>query len=128
MAEQKTCPSATGETPDAQIIGFIGTDGVVGVIAPPVPLTEEVRRAVGPQPESKFRLAGRCMQSKCTNWQNEACALIDRMRQQVDHLHPDLEPVGKLRSCAIRSACVWWHQTGPEACRVCPFVIYNPSE
>jgi hypothetical protein len=128
MAEQKMCPSATGDTPDAQIIGFIGADGAVGTIAPPVPLTKEVREAVGSQPEAKFRLAGRCTQSQCSNWQDEACALIDRMREQVDRLHPGLGTIGKLQRCAIRSACVWWGQSGPDACRVCPFVIYNPSE
>jgi hypothetical protein len=122
------CPSATGDTPDAKIIGYIGTDGVVGSIAPPIPLTDEVRDAVGPRPERKFRLSGQCVESKCGNWQNQACALIDRMREQVDRLRPSLAEVDKLRPCAIRGACVWWRQTGPQACRVCPFVIYNPSE
>src|ERR1044072_2081656 len=45
MAEQGICPSPTGESPDAQIIGFIGADGVVGSIAPPIPLTDEMRGA-----------------------------------------------------------------------------------
>jgi hypothetical protein len=122
------CPSATGDTADAQIIGFIGTDGVVESISPPIPLTKEVRDAAGPRPERKFRLSGQCVESKCGNWQNQACSLIDRMREQVDRLRPALAPVDKLTPCAIRTACVWWRQTGPGACRVCPFVIYNPSE
>ena len=92
------CPSATGDTPDAQIIGFIGTDGVVGSIAPPIPLTEEIREAVGPRPESKFRLSGQCVELKCGNWQNQACALIDRMRQQVDRLKPSLAAVGQAQT------------------------------
>ena len=70
----------------------------------------------------------KCVEGKCGNWQNQACALIDRMREQVDRLQPSLAPVDKLKPCAIRTACVWWRQTGPDACRVCPFVIYNPSE
>ena len=127
MAEQPICPSATGEMPDAQIIGFIGTDGVVANIAPPIPLTEQIRDSIGPQPEGKFRLAGRCMESKCANWEDQACALIGRMRQQVDRLQLAAEPADKLPRCAIRSACVWWRQSGREACRVCPHVIYNPS-
>ncbi len=127
MTEQQICPSATGETADAQIIGFIGTDGVVAKIAPPIPLTEEMRESIGPQPERKFRLAGACVQSKCANWQNQACALIGRMREEVDRLQRPTGPAGKLPPCAIRSACVWWRQTGPEACRVCPYVIYNPQ-
>jgi hypothetical protein len=127
MAEQPICPSATGDTPDAQIVGFIGKDGVVANIAPPIPLTKQIRDSIGPQPEGKFRLAGRCVESKCANWENQACALIGRMRQQVDRLQLAAEPADKLPRCAIRSACVWWRQSGPEACRVCPHVIYNPS-
>lgn len=127
MADQPICPSSTGETPDARIIGFIGADGVVSNIAPPIPLTEEIRDAIGPQPEGKFRLAGRCIKSKCENWQNRECALIGRMRDEVDRRQLATGSTDKLPRCAIRSACVWWRQTGPEACRVCPHVIYNPS-
>ena len=127
MTEPQICPSTTGKTRNAQIIGFIGADGVVANIPTPIPLTEEMRDSIGPQPERIFRLAGPCIQSKCANWENQACALIDRMRQQVERLQLATEPAGKLPRCAIRSACVWWRQTGPEACRVCPHVIYNPS-
>jgi hypothetical protein len=67
------------------------------------------------------------MESKCANWENQACALIGRMRQEVDRRQVATESVGKLPRCAIRPACVWWRQSGPEACRVCPHVIYNPS-
>ena len=42
MTEQQICPSATGETPGAQIIGFIGADGVVANIPTPIPLTDEM--------------------------------------------------------------------------------------
>jgi hypothetical protein len=127
MAEEKICPSATGDSPDARIIGFVGTDGVVGSIVPPIPLTDEMRDAIGPQPERKFRLAGQCVEAKCANWQNQSCALIGRLRQELDSRLPEADPADKLQRCAIRSACVWWRQNGPEACRVCPLVIYNPS-
>jgi hypothetical protein len=109
------------------IIGFIGPDGVVANIPTAIPLTDEMRGSIGPQPERIFRLAGPCMESKCANWENQTCALIGRLRQEVDRRHLPAESVGKLPRCAIRSACVWWRQTGPEACRVCPHVIYNPS-
>ena len=127
MTEQQICPSATGETPNAQIIGFIAADGVVANIPTPIPLTDEMRQSIGPQPERIFRLAGPCIQSKCSNWENQACALIGRMREEVDRRQLATDPGGKLPRCAIRSTCVWWRQTGPEACRVCPHVIYNPS-
>jgi hypothetical protein len=127
MTEQQICPSATGETPNARIIGFIGPNGVVANIPTPIPLTDGMRGSIGPKPERIFRLAGPCMESKCANWENQACSLIGRMRQEVDRRQLATEPVGRLPRCAIRSSCVWWRQTGPEACRVCPHVIYNPS-
>ena len=111
MTEQQICPSATGETPNSQIIGFIGADGVVANIPTPIPLTDEMRDSIGPQPERIFRLAGPCIQSKCSNWENQACALIGRMREEVDRRQLATEPVGKLPRCAIRSACVWWRQS-----------------
>ena len=126
MTEQ-ICPSASGETADAQIIGFIGADGVVANIPTPIPLTDEMRASIGTQPERIFRLAAPCIQSKCANWENQACALIGRMRLEVERRNLAAEPVGKLPRCAIRSTCVWWRQSGPLACRVCPHVIYNPS-
>lgn len=128
MAEVSICPSATGESPDARIIGFVGADGAVGSIAPPIPLTDEMRDAIGPRPERKFRLAGQCVEARCANWQDQSCALIGRMRRQIDSLLPETAPADKLQRCAIRSGCVWWRQSGPQACRVCSFVIYNPSD
>lgn len=121
------CPSTTGSSPDAQIIGFIGADGVVASIPTPIPLTDEMRHSVGPRPERMFRLSGPCVQAKCANWQNEACSLIGRMQQEVDRLGLAADPLGKIPRCAIRPACVWWRQSGPEACRACPHVTYNPS-
>jgi hypothetical protein len=90
-------------------------------------LTDEMRHSIGSRPERVFRLAGPCSQAKCVNWENQACTLIGRMREEVDRREVATTPAGKLPRCAIRSACVWWRQTGPEACRVCPHVIYNPS-
>lgn len=120
------CPSATGQTEDARIVGFIGRDGIVSPMVTPIPLTGAVREAAGPQPERVFRLSGRCAQEKCSNWSGESCGLIDRMIQDV-HRNRMPEQTGKLPACGIRASCVWWGQSGPEACRVCKYVIYNPS-
>jgi hypothetical protein len=91
-----------------------------------------MRGAIDARPESKFRLAGQCVESRCGNWENESCSLVGRMRQQLDgqlaDKRPGAEPIDRLQRCAIRSGCVWWRQDGPQACRVCSFVIYNPSE
>jgi hypothetical protein len=128
MAEQDLCPSVTGDSgSEPHIIGFIGANGRVANLLAPIPLTDEVRAAAGPQPERAFRLAGPCVAGGCTHWKNEACSLIGRMRHELRHKHADEPPATKLPRCAIRAACRWWRQDGPEACRVCPDVIYNPS-
>ncbi|GEP54660.1 hypothetical protein [Reyranella soli] len=127
MSNQKTCPSTTGDTATAEIIGVIGTDGLVRNIPTPIPLTDEMRESVGPRPERIFRLAGPCMEGRCANWQNKACALIDRMREQAERLQLATDAADKLPRCAIRPTCVWWRQRGPEACQICPQVAYNPS-
>jgi len=46
-----------------------------------------------------FRLAGPCIQSKCANWENQACGLIGRMRQEVDRRQLATEPDDKLPRC-----------------------------
>lgn len=126
-AEQPICPSVTGQTQNPLIVGLIGANGVVASIPTPIPLTDSMRGSIGPQPERIFRLAGPCTASACANWENHACGLIGRMREEVRRAQVALEPADKLPRCGIRAACVWWRQIGPEACRVCPYVTYNPA-
>jgi len=127
VSEHPLCPSTTGDAQDPWIIGFIGADGTVASISPPISLTEEMRASLGPRPERMFRLAGPCIASKCANWEGDGCGLIGRMRQEVGHVAAAAGPEGALPCCGIRAACVWWRQDGPDACRVCPYVTYNPS-
>ena len=126
-ASPALCPSVTGKARDAQVIGFVGADGMVASISTPIPLTDTMRETIGPQPERKFRLAGACSQGRCVNWRGQACGLIDRMRDQVGRQGGALAEGSALPSCGIRSACVWWRQAGIEACRVCSNVVYNPA-
>jgi hypothetical protein len=127
MVHEPTCPSTTGDAPDARIIGFINPSGKVGTIAPPIALTDEMRASVGPQPERFFRLAGRCLGAGCTQWTGSACGLIGRMRQEIEGSPVATETSGPLPRCGIRADCVWWAQDGAQACRVCLYVAYNPS-
>jgi hypothetical protein len=128
MTRQNLCPSVTGERDEPTIIGFIGDGGVVANIPTPIPLTADMRASTGPRPERIFRLADTCGQSDCANWQNAQCALIQRMYGEVARRGVAIAgPDAKLPRCGIRADCVWWRQEGPQACRVCPHVIYNPS-
>jgi hypothetical protein len=125
------CPSSTGRHEgDVQIIGFIGPDGRVANLADPIPFTPEVREAAGPEPERKFRLSAPCSEAKCRNWENSACNLVDRLRAHVGAALPEVarhQAGTRLAACAIRTDCRWWRQHGPDACTICPVVVYNPS-
>ncbi len=127
MSKQRLCPSTISKTRNARIIGFIGADGRVANIPTPIPVTAQIRRSLGPQLERTFRLGGPCAKSKCVNWENQQCGLIGRMREELDERQVAIDPGKKLPRCGIRADCVWWQQSGPEACGVCPHVVYNPS-
>jgi hypothetical protein len=128
MTRQPLCPSVTGERESPQIIGFIQEGGVVANIPTPIPLLPQMRESTGKQPERIFRLADTCIKAGCVNWQNAQCSLIGRMHQEVARVGVTVPgPETKLQRCGIRADCVWWQQEGPPACRVCSYVIYNPS-
>ncbi|MBK1659379.1 hypothetical protein CKO45_14155 [Paracraurococcus ruber] len=128
MTKRMTCPSVTGDPKhEPQIIGFIEANGRVANIPTPIPLTDAMRAAAGPQPERMFRLAGPCRESRCVQWRDAACSLIGRMQETVDRLQLAPDTLASLPRCAIRGTCRWWAQAGPEACRACAHVIYNPG-
>ena len=127
MTREPVCPSTTGDAPDARIIGFINASGKVGTIAPPIALTDAMRASLGPQPERVFRLAGRCLSAGCNQWSGTECGLIGRMRADPGVRQAATDAASPLPQCGIRADCVWWRQDGPEACRVCLHVVYNPS-
>jgi hypothetical protein len=127
MAREPVCPSTTGEHPHAKIIGFINRSGEVAPISPPITLTDEMRRSIGPQPERVFRLAGACLGDRCVQWANNECSLIGRMRSDIGSRVALADTPGALPLCGIRPDCVWWRQDGVDACRVCPHVVFNPS-
>lgn len=120
--EHGTCPSASGDVPGSAIFGFIGRSGRVAPIPVPIPLTPEMRGAIGTQPERVFRLAAPCIGGRCAQWDGAGCGLIGALRASLAE-----EPPGEVVQCGIRPGCVWFRDAGLEACRVCPSVTYNPA-
>lgn len=121
-SDHGTCPSASGDTPDSVVIGFIGPAGRVAPIPTPIPFTPEMSDKVGGQPERVFRLAAPCIAGACAQWNGTHCGLIGAMRNALAQV-PDSPPV----RCGIRASCVWFRDDGLDACRVCPSITYNPS-
>jgi hypothetical protein len=114
------CPSARAE-PGAGLLGVVGEDGIMGLLKDPIPIDQSFIDTVsesGLRPEQRFRFTAPCVEERCTQWSGCKCTVIDQVQAQ-------LEPVDEhaLRPCGIRSACRWFVQAGPEACKVCLFVI-----
>lgn len=124
MTEATLCPSTTpraaGEA--ARIIGVVGADGRVANLVTPIPATAQVLAAAGAEPERRFRFSAPCAEGGCTQWRDNQCGLIGRIRAAVT---PEVEQ--HLPVCSIRGDCRWWKQDGRAACAVCSYVSFNAS-
>ncbi|WP_431270031.1 hypothetical protein [Dankookia sp. P2] len=122
------CPSVSGDPRNApMVIGVIGEGGVVANLPTPIPLTPGMRAQIGEKPETRFRLAGPCVERHCAHWKDASCSLIGRMQEAVAGYVEAREPGAPVPRCGIRASCRWWVQRGPEACHTCPHVHYKPS-
>ena len=120
---RRSCPSASG-TAGATLLGIVGPGGRV-VFTPRGPkLTESLRDQLestgSGQLESRFRFTAPCVQSACVFWDG-SCRAVQAAHEDFDGLAATSEPAA-LPECGIRDSCRWWHQEGPAACQVCPYV------
>jgi hypothetical protein len=118
------CPSARAE-PGAGLLGVIGEDGRVQYLKDWLEIDQAFIDEVSPhgRPEQRFRFAGRCVEGGCAQWTGHRCGVIDKVQQLTP---PDGEH--SVPACAIRPACRWYRQSGPEACHVCPMIITDTRE
>ena len=118
------CPSAPYASKDKQVFGLVvGSPKQPRVlylkqaIAEDSDTLESLEKVLHPaKPEQMFRAAAPCMQAKCLHYEkdHDKCGLVERI---VDVLPPAVEA---LAPCSIRKQCVWWFQSGAEACLRCP--------
>jgi hypothetical protein len=125
MADATICPSTTPAAAGsaARIVGVIGADGRVANLVTPIPASAAVLEAAGPRPETKFRFAAPCAEGGCTQWRDSQCSLIGRIRAAIVPEAQERQPV-----CSIRGDCRWFMQDGRDACAVCSYVSFNPSD
>lgn len=118
--EPAACPSARAE-PGATLLGIIDVDGQVAYLKDRIEIDQDFIDLVAQDgvPEERFRFAGTCVEGKCAQWNGTRCGVID----QVIPFLGDGEEGTPLQPCSIRSACRWFRQDGPSACRICPGVI-----
>jgi hypothetical protein len=119
------CPSARAE-PGAALIGVVGEDGTVGLLKDPLEIDQafiDEASVDGARLEQRFRFTAPCVEDRCSQWDGCKCTVIEQLQT---FLTPEDEH--SLRPCGIRSACRWFTQAGPDACRVCLFVITDSRE
>jgi hypothetical protein len=115
------CPSAQPDMEDAHIFGIVGGTPEEPRVAY---LKKDARvdaamleQLDGLDPTHVFRIAARCEESKCAQFDKGCCSLGKRIAER-------LEPVTEaLPSCQIRPSCRWYAEIGGAACLRCPQVV-----
>jgi hypothetical protein len=124
-AEPHRCPSFQADRADS-VVGVVGPDGVVGFLAPSIPVTpallDGLRATVaGGRLEERYRFSGTCQQHACGSWRGDHCGVIeDVLGERAVDVPVRLD--GPLAHCAIRTTCRWWAEHGRSACQACPLV------
>lgn len=124
-----TCPSGRCR-PGAVLVGIVGPDGRVGYVTPGLPIDDEfVARAwAGRTPESRFRFAESCVESRCAQWAGDHCGLIHEFLASPRGEAATSGSRTPLPRCGIRASCRWFRERGPDACAICPLVVRSPRE
>ena len=116
------CPSARAEL-GATLLGIIGVDGQVAYLKTAIPIDQDFIDEVseGGAPEEFMRFANVCVEGKCVQWnrRRSRCGVLDEVKPILGDGAGD----ASLQPCSIRTACRWFRQDGPPACRICPGVI-----
>jgi hypothetical protein len=117
----KTCPSSTCHT-GALLLGVVGKDHKVNMLDQPIPVNDEFVETVNAagDPENRFRFAGKCAKSGCSQWTGSSCGIMDELAM-ANHLLEVID--ANLPPCAIRPTCRWYAQEGAKACMICPYII-----
>lgn len=124
-SEQVLCPSSKCED-GAQLLGIVKHDGHVDMMQHPLPVTKDAASAMQKKgnAEERFRFAGKCIKTGCSQWTGSRCGVIDNVLENIlDKVNSALLP-----ECAIRPQCRWFNQNGADACKVCPYVITDTRQ
>lgn len=118
------CPSAKAE-PGAAVIGVLGPDGRVGYLRDWLEIDQQFIDDISREarPEQRYRFASNCVEHRCAQWDGCKCTIIERVSETLTPLEDH-----SLQPCAIRTACRWFRQKGPDACRLCPMVITDTRD
>jgi hypothetical protein len=119
MADELLCPSAPAAE-GALVIGVVSAEGTVEYLRDRLPATRRFLEiaSVNGSAERRYRFSSPCQECACAQWADGACSLPRRLAEVV----PEVETSPGLPRCAIRARCRWFHQSGADACHICPVV------
>lgn len=119
------CPSSKCKE-GSDLLGIINDKGLVDILEHPLPVTKDFIEIAkkGRSPEQRFRFTNKCVEGGCAQWTGSRCAVIDKVLLELN----ELASLNGLPLCEIRPRCRWYNQSGPEACRLCPYVHTEAEE
>lgn len=125
MTDELLCPSAPAAV-NALVIGVVTADGSVGYVRDLLPVTPQFLRVAGTgsPPERHFRFSSPCQECACAQWAGDSCSLPQRLAELV----PSENAATGLPRCAIRARCRWFHQSGADACHICPLITTRDDD
>ncbi|MCW4461018.1 hypothetical protein OK349_04810 [Sphingomonas sp. BT-65] len=115
------CPSAPAGA-KARLIGVVTSAGQVAFLGTPRPVDHAFLDAAdeGREAERRFRFTAPCAERGCANWDQGGCALPGRIAADLASAAPF---AADSPACGIRDHCVWFSQTGSNACATCRLVV-----
>jgi hypothetical protein len=120
----KVCPSAQPTDDGSVVIGIVGRQDAapqVSNLSKPVPLQSVAYLIPDSIPATEvLRFAAPCAERRCAHFSDDRCTLASRIVARLPAV------LDRVRSCAIRPSCRWWHQEGAAACHRCPQIITEP--
>jgi hypothetical protein len=121
------CPSNRCK-PGSQLLGIRQEDGTVAILPQPLPIDnhfiESTQKHKIPV-RQRFRFVNKCIETGCGQWNGKGCGVIENVIQHIDNI-PGME--GALPPCGIRNQCRWYMQRKSDACRMCPYILYEVTE
>ena len=112
-----TCPSSSPQSEGARVFGVVlrRAEGVkVAYLDEGVPLDDEALQAAGDlSPTRVFRIAGKCVEGACAQFQGGRCRLGATIVERLEAVDQQPPP------CVIRPTCRWYAENGVQACHRC---------
>jgi hypothetical protein len=124
-SETILCPSSRAK-PGASLLGIRQENGTVEILPTVVQIDLKFVESVSEyvKPERHFRFANACIEGGCAQWTGSRCGVVDRAMEFLDAV----ATTDTLPECSIRSQCRWYAQSGPDACKICPYILTEITE